>query len=80
MNSARFYLGVWRSKSAVSDKDAARQYSDLLEGKEVSQPWDAPVYRFLTQLNELYPDNETLPEDKAVDSTWACSLEVSGFM
>ena len=77
MDSARFYLGAWRSRSAISDKDAAKQYAALLQGKEVSQSWDAAVYRFLTQLTELYPDIETLPEDKADDSPWACSLEVS---
>jgi len=78
MDSARFYLGAWHSKSAISDKDAAKQYAALLEGKEVSQSWDAAVYRFLTQLTELYPDIETLNEDKVDDSPWACSLEVSG--
>jgi hypothetical protein len=78
MSSARFYLGAWRSKSAISDKDAAKQYAALLEGKHVSQSWDAAVYRFLTQLTELYPDIESLPEDEADDSPWACSLEVSG--
>ena len=77
MGSARFYLGAWSSKGAISDKDAAKQYAALLEGKEVSQSWDAAVYRFLTQLTELYPDIETLPEEKADDSPWACSLEVS---
>ena len=77
MDSTRFYLGVWRSKSAISDKDAARQYEALLEGKEGSEPWDADVYRFLTQLTELYPDIDTLPDDEADDSPWACSLEVS---
>ena len=77
MDNSRFYLGAWLSKSAISDKDAARQYAALLEGKQVSKPWDAAVYRFLTQLTELYPDIETLPEDKADDSPWACSLEVS---
>ena len=78
MDSARFYLGVWRSESAISDKDAAKQYAALLEGKVVSQSWDAAVYRFLTQLTGLYPDIEMLSEDKADDSPWACSFEVSG--
>lgn len=78
MNSARFYLAVWRSNSAISDRDAARRYATLLEGKEASQNWDAAVYRFVTQLNELYPDIETLSEDQTDDSPWACSFEVSG--
>ena len=30
MDSARFYLGVGRSESAISDKDAARKYVALL--------------------------------------------------
>lgn len=77
MDNSRFYLGAWRSKSAISDRDAAKQYAALLEGRELSQPWDAAVYRFLAQLTELYPDLETLPEEKADDSPWACSLEVS---
>ena len=75
MVNARFYLGAWRSKRSISDIDASKQYAALLEGKEVSQSWDAAVHRFLTQLTELYPDIEMLPEDKADDSPWACSLE-----
>ena len=78
MDSSRFYLGVWHSRSAISDKDAARQFAALLEGKEVFQSWNAAVYRFLTQLTGLYPDIDTLPEDKVDDSPWACSIEVSG--
>lgn len=77
MDNARFYLGAWRGRSAVSDKEAAKQYAALFEGKEVSPMWDAAVYGFLTQLTELYPDIEMLPEDEADDSPWACSLEVS---
>jgi len=77
MDSARYYLAAWRSGSAVSDKDAAKQYAALLDGKAVPQSWDAAVYRFLTQLTELYPDIESLPEEQVDDSPWACSLEVS---
>ena len=72
-----FYLGVWRSETTLSDKDAAKRYVALSEGQEIPKGFDAGVYKFHAQLTDMYPDLDLIPEDEEESSPWACSLEVS---
>ena len=72
------YLGVWRSEIPLSDRAAAKQYAALSEGQDAINRFDAAVYAFYSQLIELYPALDMLPEDEEGSSPWASSPDFSG--
>ncbi len=72
-----FYLGVWHSRTAVSDEEAARQYSLLGDKRSAFRTFDSQVYAFYYRLVELYPDIDMVAEDDLDGSPWASSIELS---
>src|SRR5215472_3347191 len=72
------YFGVWRSEIPLSDTRAAKQYAALSEGQDAVNKFDAAVYAFYSQLIELYPALDMLPEDGEGSSPWASSPDFSG--
>ena len=73
-----FYLGIWSSESALSDKSAAQRYAALFEGNDIPTGFDAAIYAFCSQLTSRYPDIETVAEEELDSCPWACALEISG--
>lgn len=73
-----FYLGVWHSRAAISDEEAARQYLVLSDGKSASPEFDPQVYAFYTHLTGLYPEIDMVPESESDTCPWACSIDMSG--
>jgi hypothetical protein len=50
----------------------------LSEGQDAVNKFDAAVYAFYSQLIELYPALDMLPEDEEGSSPWASSPDFSG--
>lgn len=73
-----FYLGVWKSLTAISDHEAARQYHMLSDGKSAHPKFEARVYAFYLRLTDLYAEIEMVPEDQLDACPWAGSIEMSG--
>ena len=76
--SMNFYLGIWSSESAPSDKDAAERYAALAAGQDVPTGFNAAVYAFYIELTSHYLDIEMVAEEERDSCPWACALEVSG--
>ena len=76
--SSNFKLGVWRSKTPLSNGAAAKQYAALSEGLEDPNGFDSAVYAFHSQLIDLYPKLDMLSESDEELSPWASSPEFSG--
>ena len=72
------YFGVWRSEIPLSDRAAAKGYAALSEDQDDVNKFDAAVYAFYSQLIELYPALDMLPEDEEGSSPWASSPDFSG--
>ena len=73
-----FYLGVWNSRKAISDAEAAGQYPKLSDDKSARPQFDVHVYAFYSRLTALYPEIDMLSDDELDACPWACSLEHSG--
>ena len=73
-----FYLGVWHSRTAVSDDEARRQYSLLGAATSPFREFDSLVYAFYFRLTELYPEIDMVPESDIDASPWACAMDMSG--
>ncbi len=73
-----FYLGVWHSRTAISDDEARRQYSLLSDGKSAPGKFDSQVYAFYSRLTERYPEIDMIAESDIDTSPWACAIEMSG--
>ena len=73
-----FYLGVWKSLTAISDDEAAGEYRVLSEGKSAPAGFDNQVYAFYSRLTDLYPEIDLLPEAELDASPWACAIDMSG--
>ena len=71
------YLAVWGGRDALSNRDAAKYYAALQEGK-APQAFDAAVYAFSSALTRHYPDLEMVPEEDLDASPWASAPEISG--
>lgn len=74
----RFYLGVWKSATAISDEEGAAQYLALSDEKSVASGFDEQVYSFYSILTLRYPEVEMVPEDELDACPWACGLDVGG--
>ena len=68
---------MWRTETALSNK-AAKHYAALAEGLETHEEFDSAVYAFHSQLIDLYPALDMLPEGEEERSPWAFSPEFSG--
>lgn len=73
-----FYVGVWKSETAISDEEAAARYRLLSTERLVQPEFDERVYAFCYRLTDLYPEVEMVPEDELDTCPWACGLDVSG--
>ena len=73
-----FYLGVWHSRTAISDDEAAQQYALLGDANSALRQFDSQVYAFYYQLRELYPEIDMVPESDLGTCPWACAIEMSG--
>ena len=71
------YLAVWGGDSALSNRDAAKHYADLMEGR-APEAFDAAVYAFSCALNRYFPDLEMTAEDDMDNCPWAAAPDVSG--
>jgi hypothetical protein len=74
----RFYLGVWKSATAISDDEAAAQYLALSDEQSVESEFDDQVYAFYSRLTRQYPEVEMVAEDELDACPWACGLDVAG--
>lgn len=74
-----FYLGVWSSENALSERDAAKRFAALTEGQDVPTGFYASVYAFRSELTSHYPDIDMVAEEDLGSCPWACALEVSEF-
>ena len=72
-----FFLAVWPERRALSDKDAARYYTQLVEGR-APQAFDESVYGFSCALTGRFPDLEMIEDADLDSSPWASALEVAG--
>jgi hypothetical protein len=74
----RFYLGVWKSATAISDEEGVAQYLALSDERSVASGFDEQVYAFYSILTLRYPEVEMVPEDELDACPWACGLDVGG--
>ena len=77
--STNFYLGVWRSDSAISAQDAAKRYAALAEGQDVPSGFQEAVYAFCSELTRHYPSIDMVLEEELDSCPWACALEVTDY-
>jgi hypothetical protein len=73
-----FYLGIWKSATAISDDEAAAQYLALRDEKSVESEFDDKVYSFYCRLTSLYPEVEMVPEDELDSCPWAGGIDIAG--
>jgi hypothetical protein len=71
-----FYLGVWNSPTAISDKEAAARYRELSDEKSAEPQFDDQVYAFYSCLTRHYPEVEMVPEDQFDACPWACGIDL----
>ncbi|HEV8146058.1 MAG TPA: hypothetical protein VGP79_06750 [Bryobacteraceae bacterium] len=72
-----FDLGVWQGDTALSDKEAAKLYVELCEGKRI--PTEHPaVEAFYRELCSIYPEIDTLPADEVDNCPWSIAHDRSG--
>lgn len=76
-NSERFYLGVWSSDTAISDREAADLYVTMSDGRYPPNEFNAEVYSFYCRLIQCYPEIDLVPENELEACPWACALDVS---
>ncbi|MBZ5575972.1 MAG: hypothetical protein LAP40_05370 [Acidobacteriia bacterium] len=76
---ARRYLGLWESDHAISDKQAAKRFAELLEGRGVPSEFNGGVYAFCADLTAHYPEIDMVPEEDLESCPWACAMESSAF-
>ena len=72
-----FYLAIWSARDVLSNRDAAKYYAALLEGK-APQTFDEAVYAFSCALSRHFPDLESIADEDLEESPWASASELSG--
>jgi hypothetical protein len=72
-----FYLGVWNSPTAISDDEAATRYRELDDEKPIEPEFDEHVYAFCSDLANLFPDVEMVPEDELDACPWASGIDIA---
>jgi hypothetical protein len=71
-------LGVWYSKSSLSDQEAGDLYSKLSGLEWMPAETSPAVEAFYKGLTSLYPEINSVPESEIDSCPWNCALHRSG--
>ena len=72
-------IAVWSIPRIFSRQDAIRTWSDFGEEGPSGPCADSPGIRdFQRELEDKYPQIDSLPEDRIDDSPWSCEFESAG--
>ena len=76
-----FDLGVWHTRTPVSDTEAAEVYVHLCEDWPYLEGDSQSVTAFYDELTARWPEIDTVPDEKIDDHgycPWSCALCHSG--
>lgn len=76
-----FDLAVWRSERPLGGNEAQQIYTKLCEEWPYLEGTDPNVDSFYRELTEIWPEIDTIPEEKIGDfdfCPWSCAINHSG--
>ena len=73
-------ISVWSIPRVFSRQDAIQAWSDICDDDGTFEPFeDSPkLGEFQRELEDKYPQIDTLPDDKIDESPWSCGFEPEG--
>jgi hypothetical protein len=72
-------ISVWSIPRVLSRRDAIRAWSDLCDNGTFELFEDSPnIGGFQCELEEKYPQIDSLPDEKIEESPWSCGFEPEG--
>jgi hypothetical protein len=72
-----FDLGIWYSKSSLSDKEAGELYLKMCRREWRPAETSSAVDGFYKELTNLYPEIDSVPEREVDSCPWNCALDRS---